>query len=145
MTRPVPASRDGFKVFYDVPTRWADNDIYGHVNNVAYYAWFDTAVNRYLIEEGGLQPGRDPVVGFVVASSCDYFAPVTHPAPVQLGLRIVRLGSRSVTWEVGVFLPEDDHSRATGRFTHAFVDHQANVPAPIPESIRRAVALLTDA
>ena len=142
MSRPRPAGRDTFSLFYDLPTRWADNDIYGHVNNVAYYAWFDTAVNRYLIEEGGFRPGNDPVVGFVVASSCDYFAPVTHPAVLQLGLRIARLGSKSVTWEVGVFLEGDDESRATGRFTHAFVEHASNTSAPIPPAIRAALERL---
>jgi len=82
--RPVPAPRERYRHFYTLPTRWADNDIYGHVNNVVYYAYFDTAVNRYLIEEGGLQPGRDTVVGYVVNSSANYFQPVTHPAELEL-------------------------------------------------------------
>lgn len=139
MSRPQPAARAAFAWFYPLPTRWADNDIYGHVNNVVYYAWFDTVVNRFLIEQGGMRPGNDPVVGYVVASSCDYFAPVEHPSDLQLGLRIVRLGSKSVTWEVGVFLAGDDHSRATGRFTHAFVDRASNRSAEVPAPIRAAI------
>lgn len=142
MSRPQPAPRDSFAVFYDLPTRWADNDIYGHANNVAYYGWFDTVVNRYLIEEGGLTPLTDPVVGFVVSSGCDYFAPVEHPATLELGLRIARLGGKSVTWEVGVFLPGDDASRATGRFTHAFVERATNTSADIPPAIRTALERL---
>lgn len=140
--RAAPAPRESFAHFYDLETRWADNDIYGHVNNVVYYAYFDTVVNRYLIEEGGLRPGKDNVVGYVVNSSCDYFAPIEHPSVLQLGLKIARLGSKSVTWEVGVFLAGDDVSRATGRFTHAFVDREANKSAPLPEQIRSAIERL---
>lgn len=141
--RPTPASRSRYRHFYTLPTRWADNDIYGHINNVVYYAYFDTAVNRYLIEEGGLRPGSDTVVGYVVNSSADYFAPVAHPADLQLGLAVVRLGAKSVTWEVGVFLADDDVSRVTGRFTHAFVDREQNRSAEIPPAIRDAVAALS--
>ena len=143
MSRPEPAERGSFAWFYDLASRWMDNDIYGHVNNVVYYSWFDTVVNRYLIEEGGLQPGIDNVVGYVVSSSCDYFAPVSYPTPVELGLRIIRLGTKSVTWEVGVFVAGEEHSRATGRFTHAFVDRERNQSAPLPKPIREAIERLT--
>lgn len=139
MSRPQPAERSAFGVFYPLPTRWADNDIYGHANNVAYYAWFDTVVNQFLIEEGGMRPGEDSVVGFVVSSSCNYFAPVTYPQSLELGLRVERLGCSSVTWILGVFLPNEKSSRATGSFTHAFVDRQTNSSAPIPDSIRSAI------
>ena len=142
MTRPVPSPRDQFGWFYELPTRWADNDIYGHANNVVYYAWFDTVVNRYLIEQGGMRPGHDPVVGYVVSSGCDYFAPVEHPSTLEMGLRIERLGNRSVTWSVGVFLPGEGESRATGRFTHAFVDRHRNVSADIPAGIHSALEQL---
>ena len=140
--RPTPSPREHYRHFYTLPTRWADNDIYGHVNNVVYYAYFDTAVNRYLIEEGGLRPGKDAVVGYVVSSSADYFRPVTHPAELELGLAVVRLGARSVTWEVGVFLPGDSDTRVTGRFTHAFVDTETEQSAPIPSGIRAAIEAL---
>jgi len=139
MSRPKPAERSAFSVFYPVPTRWADNDIYGHANNVVYYAWFDTVVNQFLIERGGMRPGEDTTVGFVVSSSCNYFAPVTYPQQLEIGLRIERLGNSSVTWELGVFLAGESHSRATGSFTHAFVDRTTNKSAPIPDDIRSAL------
>jgi len=143
MNRPQPAERASFHWFYPLDTRWADNDIYGHANNVVYYAWFDTVVNRFLIEEGGMRPGQDNVVGYVVSSGCDYFAPVTYPESLELGLRVVRLGEKSVSWEVGVFLPGESESRATGRFVHAFVDQAAQRPAAVPPAIREAVMKLT--
>lgn len=141
-SRPRPAPRQRYCQFYSLPTRWADNDIYGHINNVVYYAYFDTAVNRYLIEEGGLQPGTDTVVGYVVNSSADYFAPVAHPAVLDLGLAVLRLGSKSVTWEVGVFAGNDELTRVTGRFTHAFVDRTTERSAPVPPLIRAAIEKL---
>lgn len=141
MSRPKPSERCAFSVFYPVPTRWADNDIYGHANNVVYYAWFDTVVNRFLIEQGGMRPGEDAVVGFVVNSSCTYFAPVAYPEQLELGLRIERLGNSSVTWELGVFLVGESHSRATGAFTHAFVDRTTQKSASIPTAIRCAIEM----
>ena len=137
--RPQPASRQAFKVFYLQHTRWADNDIYQHINNVVYYAYFDSVVNRYLIEEGGLRPGIDSVVGYVVNSSCDYFKPAAYPVDLHLGLRVLRLGSKSVTWEIGVFVADDTHSCVTGRFTHAFVNRDTNESALIPDAIRAAI------
>lgn len=139
MSRPQPAERSAFNLFYPLSTRWADNDVYGHANNVVYYAWFDTVVNQFLIEHGGMRPGEDTVVGYVVSSSCNYFGPVSYPQSLELGLRVERLGERSVTWELGVFLPGEVSSRATGSFTHAFVDRNANTSAPLPTSIRSAI------
>ena len=140
--RAAPAPRDGFAIFYSLNTRWADNDIYGHINNVAYYAFFDSVVNRFLIEEGGMRPGHDNVVGYVVNSSADYFSPLTYPQELELGLRIARMGEKSVTWEIGVFAQGAELSSVTGRFTHAFVDREANKSAAIPSSIRRAIEAL---
>ena len=137
--RATPASREGFAIFYSLNTRWADNDIYGHINNVAYYAFFDSVVNRFLIEEGGMRPGHDNVVGYVVNSSADYFSPLTYPQELDLGLRIARMGEKSVTWEIGVFGQGAEMSSVTGRFTHAFVDREANKSAAIPLGIRRAI------
>jgi len=142
MSRMAPESRSGFSVFYVVPTRWADNDIYGHANNVVYYAWFDTVVNRFLIEEAGMRPGVDTVVGYVVFSGCEYFAPVSYPEELELGLRVVRLGSKSVTWEIGVFPGSGDQTAALGRFTHAFVNRDTGSSAEIPVTIRRAIEAL---
>jgi len=140
--RAAPAPRDGFAIFYSLNTRWADNDIYGHINNVAYYAFFDSVVNRFLIEEGGMRPGKDNVVGYVVNSSADYFSPLTYPQELELGLRIARMGEKSVTWEIGVFAQGAELSSVTGRFTHAFVDREANKSAAIPSDIRRAIEAL---
>ena len=137
--RAAPAPRDSFAIFYSLNTRWADNDIYGHINNVAYYAFFDSVVNRFLIEEGGMRPGHDNVVGYVVNSSADYFSPLTYPQELDLGLRIARMGEKYVTWEIGVFGQGAEMSSVTGRFTHAFVDREANKSAAIPSGIRRAI------
>lgn len=134
--RPEPAERVSFKVFYTLATRWSDNDVYGHVNNVAYYSYFDTAVNRYLIEEGGLRPGVDQVVGYVVHSSANYFAPASYPEALDVGLRVLRLGDKSVTWEVGVFSQQAETSCVTGSFTHAFVDRTSGRAASVPPKIR---------
>lgn len=134
--RPQPPARETFPWFYTLSTRWGDNDIYGHVNNVVYYAYFDTAVNRYLIEEGGLNPAADNVVGYVVHSEANYFAPIAHPAELQVGLKVARLGARSVTWAVGVFLPDDQTARVLGGFTHAFVDRRTQCAADVPPAIR---------
>lgn len=140
--RPEPAPREAFAWFYGLDTRWADNDIYGHINNVAYYSYFDTVVNRYLIEEGGLRPLEDSVVGYVVNSGCDYFAPIAHPAELDFGLRVTRLGTKSVAWEIGVFMSGEARSRVTGRFTHAFVDRRSNAAVAIPEPLRSAIERL---
>ena len=140
--RAAPAPREGFAIFYCLNTRWADNDIYGHINNVAYYAFFDSVVNRFLIEEGGMRPGHDNVVGYVVNSSADYFSPLTYPQELELGLRIARMGEKSVTWEIGVFAQGAELSSVTGRFTHAFVDRKVNKSAAIPSGIRRAIEAL---
>lgn len=143
--RASPATRAGFVVFYPLNTRWADNDIYGHINNVAYYAFFDSVVNRFLIEKGGMRPGQDDVVGYVVNSSADYFSPLTYPQELELGLRVVRMGEKSVTWEIGVFGEGAELSSVTGRFTHAFVNRDANKSASIPPGIRRAIEALNEA
>ena len=128
--RASPSARDQFSAFYPLNSRWADNDIYGHINNVAYYAFFDSVVNRFLIEEGGMKPGLDRVVGYVVNSSADYFSPLTYPQDLELGLRVARLGEKSVTWEIGVFAAGAALSSVTGRFTHAFVCLLYTSPSP---------------
>ena len=137
--RPEPSLRAEYRVFYPLETRWADNDVYGHVNNVAYYSYFDTAVNRFLIEQGGLQPGVDTVVGFVVHSSANFFMPVSYPDTLEIGLRIIRLGKKSVTWEVGVFSEVQEPSCVTGVFTHTFVDRSTGRSALIPKQIRETI------
>ncbi len=140
--RATPSARSDYSIFYSLESRWADNDIYGHINNVAYYAYFDSVVNRFLIEEGGLRPGVDTVVGYVVNSSADYFSTASYPATLTLGLRVLRIGEKSVRWEVGVFASDAEQSCVTGTFTHAFVDRESGRSAPVPEGIRRAIEAL---
>ena len=140
--RTTPSARSDYPFFYTLESRWADNDVYGHINNVAYYAYFDSVVNRFLIEEGGLRPGVDTVVGYVVHSSADYFSPASYPATLTLGLKVLRIGEKSVRWEVGVFASDAEQSCVTGTFTHAFVDRESGCSASVPEGIRRAIESL---
>ena len=140
--RVTPSARYDYPIFYALESRWADNDIYGHINNVAYYAYFDSVVNRFLIEEGGLRPGVDTVVGYVVHSSADYFSPASYPVTLTLGLKVLRIGEKSVRWEVGVFASDSEQSCVTGTFTHAFVNRESGRSAPVPDGIRRAIESL---
>ena len=116
-----------------------DNDTYGHVNNVTYYSYFDTAVNEHLIRAGGLDIVNDPVVGFVVETSCRFRKPLTFPETIDAGLRVVKLGTSSVTYEIGIFRQDDDEPAATGRFVHVWVDRATKRPVPIPPRIRAAL------
>lgn len=137
-----PLSRSDYKRFYPITTRWMDNDIYGHVNNVTYYSYFDSAVNRYLIEEGGLNIHDAPIVGFVVNSSCNYRAPIAYPDAIEAGLRVNKLGNSSVTYGVGIFKAGEEQACAFGDFIHVFVNRAQNTSAPIPSSIRTALEAL---
>ncbi|MDA0164073.1 acyl-CoA thioesterase [Solirubrobacter ginsenosidimutans] len=121
-------------------TRWADNDIYGHVNNVEYYALFDTLINAYLIKEGGLDIHAGDVIGVCAASQCDYHAAIAFPEDVTGGLRVAKLGRSSVTYEIG--LATDSGLAATGSFTHVFVDRATRRPAPIEGRLRDALQRL---
>ncbi|MCF6751544.1 acyl-CoA thioesterase [Pseudomonas stutzeri] len=134
--------RDDYRHFHAISTRWHDNDLYGHVNNVTYYSFFDTAVNAYLIQRGGLDIHDGEVVGFVVSSSCDYFASIAFPDAIEVGLRVARLGSSSVQYELAVFRRGEDEACAAGRFVHVFVRRADNRPTPIPDSLRRALEAL---
>ncbi len=116
-----------------------DNDIYGHVNNVVYYSWFDTVINEYLIRVGGLDIHNAPVVGFCVDSGCTYKQSFTFPEPVHAGLRVTKLGNSSVRYEVGLFGQSEEQPRATGFFVHVFVDRASNKSVPIPPAIRQAL------
>lgn len=135
-------NRADFHHFQAITTRWHDNDIYGHVNNVTYYSFFDSTVNSYLIQRGGLNIHDGDVVGFVVSSSCDYFASIAFPDLIEVGLRVGKLGNSSVQYELGVFKVGEDEASAAGRFVHVFVDRASNRPVPIPENVRSALASL---
>lgn len=134
--------RADYRHFRPITTRWHDNDLYGHVNNVVYYSYFDSAVNAYLIERGGLDIHEGEVVGFVVSSSCDYFASIAFPDALDVGLRVGKLGNSSVQYELAIFKAGEEQACAAGRFVHVFVDRASNRPVPIPASLREALVAL---
>ncbi len=138
--KPPPETRARYRHFLAIATRWADNDLYGHVNNVVYYAWFDTVINRFLIDEGGLDIQTDAVIGVAAESGCRFRRSFAYPEPVDAGLRVGHLGARSVRYEVGLFGRGDDEARADGHFVHVFVDRATNAAVPIPARIRAALA-----
>lgn len=140
--RPAPARRGAFAAFEPIDTRWADNDVYGHVNNVAYYAFFDTAVNRWLIKAGLLDVEAGAVIGLVVETGCRYHAPAAFPEPLEAGLRVARLGSSSVTYEVAIFRRGGETAIAEGRFTHVYVDRDTRRPTALPDDWRAALSAL---
>jgi acyl-CoA thioester hydrolase len=125
-----------------VPTRWADNDLYGHVNNVTYYAYFDTVVNKYLIEHGGLDIFAAPVIGVAVETMCRFKESVAYPETIELGLRVAKLGNSSVRYELAVFRMGGQDAIASGHFVHVFVDRASNKSVPIPLAIRAALEKL---
>jgi acyl-CoA thioester hydrolase len=126
-----------------IQTRWMDNDAYGHVNNVVYYSWFDTAVNRFLIDQGVLDIAKSEVIGLVVATNCAYFAPVAFPNDIVAGLRVANLGRSSVRYEVGLFRAGDTHPAAAGEFTHVYVDRATTKPVALPEKLRTVLEAIT--
>lgn len=134
-SRPVPL-RGEFRHLRPITTRWMDNDIYGHVNNVVYYSFFDTAVNAALIEAGVLDIHAGPVIGLVVESQCRYLRPLAFPEPVTAGLRVGRLGNSSVRYEIGLFGGDDNEAAAFGHFVHVYVDRQTRRPVPLPADMR---------
>lgn len=136
--KPAPRRAD-YARFLPVTTRWMDNDVYGHVNNAHYYSFFDSAINRFLVERGGLDIHRGAVVGWVVSSSCDYFAPVAYPEELEVGLRVDRLGRSSVRYGLGVFRAGDEEARAAGSVVHVFVDRATSRPIPLPGPLRSAL------
>jgi acyl-CoA thioester hydrolase len=125
-----------------MPTRWGDNDSYGHVNNVVYYAFFDSAVNRHLIEHGVLDPARSPVVGLVIETRCTFFSLMGFPDTVHVGMKVVHLGNSSVRYEIALFKNDDDSASAVGHFVHVYVDRQNNRPTALPADVRAVLQTL---
>ena len=140
--RPTPPRRDAFRHFTDIETRWSDNDAYRHVNNVVYYAWFDSAVNRHLIESGALDIERSEAIGYVVETQCRYFSPITFPDAVSIGLGVTRLGTSSVHYRLAVFRSGEALAAADGRFVHVYVDRVTNRPVPLPTRVREVLSSL---
>ncbi len=134
--RPIRPARAAFRLFRPIATRWMDNDVYGHVNNVVYYSYFDTAVNSYLIEAGALDIATSPVVGLVVETGCTYFESVAFPERLEAGIAVTRLGRSSVRYGVGIFKEGAEHAAAQGHFVHVYVDRATQRPVPIPEATR---------
>ena len=142
MHKPSPLKAAAFAHFADITTRWIDNDVYGHVNNVVYYEFFDTVVNGYLIAQGALDIANGEVIGLVVETQCNYFKPVAFPDTLHAGLRVAKLGTSSVRYEVGIFRNDDDTAAAQGHFVHVYVDRATNQPVPLPEALKRALTPL---
>jgi acyl-CoA thioester hydrolase len=134
--------RSGYKRFLAIPTRWMDNDVYGHVNNVTYYSYFDTVVNEHLVQAAGLDIEAAPAIGIVVETSCRFHKSLSFPEVVDAGLRVVKLGNSSVAYEIGLFRHGDEEPAATGRFVHVWVDRSSRRPTPVPPAIRSALSAL---
>jgi acyl-CoA thioester hydrolase len=132
--------RSAFAHFLAIPTRWMDNDVYGHVNNVVYYAYFDTAVNQFLIERGVLDIHKGKVVGFVVDSGCSYFSSISFPDVIHAGIRVAKLGNSSVRYEIALYRNDDPLPCAAGHFVHVYVDRSNNRSVPIPAEVRNVLA-----
>ena len=134
--------RAHYRAFQAITTRWADNDVYGHVNNVVYYSWFDTAVNSHLIQQGALDIHVGETIGLVVETQCHYFAPLAFPQTVEAGIRVARLGGSSVHYEVGLFAQGEPLTAAHGHFVHVYVDRQTRRPVVVPAKLRSVLEAL---
>ena len=135
MNRPSPEPRSAYIAFSAITTRWMDNDVYGHVNNVVYYSWFDTAVNGHLIAQGALDIHAGQVIGLVVETQCHYFAPIAFPQKVTAGIRVAHVGKSSVRYEVALFADDEPLCAAKGHFVHVYVDRASRKPVALPQSL----------
>ena len=140
--QPQPEGREGYRAFRTIGTRWMDNDAYGHVNNVVYYSWFDTAVNAHLIEQGALDIQAGETIGLVIETQCNYFAPVAFPQTVEAGLRVAHIGQSSVRYEVGLFVQGEPLTVARGHFVHVYVDRASRRPASVPPRLKKVLEAL---
>jgi acyl-CoA thioester hydrolase len=140
MTRHPPATRARFRWFNTITTRWMDNDAYGHVNNVIYHAWIDTAVNCWLLEHRLLDIAASPVVGIVAETGCRYLSQITYPDVVTVGLVVAKLGRSSVRYDIGIFRADEETASAEAHFVHVYVDRATMRPVPVPDAIRAAMA-----
>jgi acyl-CoA thioester hydrolase len=139
MTRHPPATRAQFRWFNAITTRWMDNDAYGHVNNVVYYSWIDTAVNRWLLDHDLLDVTGSEVVGIVAETACRYISQIAYPDGVTVGIRVAKLGRSSVRYDIGIFRADDDRASAEAHFVHVYVDRATMRPVPIPDAARAAM------
>jgi acyl-CoA thioester hydrolase len=137
--RQAPNRRSDYRHFLSIQTRWMDNDAYGHVNNVVYYSFFDTVVNEYLIRSGVLDVARGATIGLVVETQCNYFSELAFPQTVVGGLRVARIGTSSVRYEIGIFSDDRQDACAQGHFVHVYVDRATRRPTPLPAALRAAL------
>ena len=140
--RPQPEPRDAYRAFRTITTRWMDNDQYGHVNNVVYYSWFDTAVNAHLIEQGVLDTAKSEVIGLVVETQCQYFESLAFPQAIEAGIRVAHMGGSSVRYEVGLFAEGAPMTAAKGHFVHVYVDRATQRPVPLPANLKKVLEQL---
>jgi acyl-CoA thioester hydrolase len=145
MTKPSPTTRADYPHFLTIPTRWSDNDVYGHVNNVVYYSYFDTVVNEYLMRSGVLDFERGATIGLVVETRCNYFASIAFPERIDAGLRVTKLGTSSVRYEVAIFREGANEAAAQGHFVHVYVDRETRRPVKLPEAFVAALEPLVAA
>ena len=143
MSREPYRARADYAAFRSITTRWADNDVYGHVNNVVYYSWFDTAVNAHLIEAGVLDIHGGAVIGLVVETGCRYAAPLAFPQTIEAGIRAAHIGTSSVRYEVGLFAEGEAEAAAEGFFIHVYVDRETRRPVPLPAGLRAALEAIS--
>lgn len=143
VAKPQPEGRDAYKAFRPITTRWMDNDVYGHVNNVVYYSWFDTAVNATLIEKGVLDIHGGQTIGLVIETQCNYFSPLAFPQTIEAGIRVAKLGTSSVRYEVGLFAEGEPFTAAKGHFVHVYVDRESRRPVPLPAPLKQFLETLT--
>jgi acyl-CoA thioester hydrolase len=132
-------NRSDYKCFYSISTRWTDNDIYGHINNITYYSYFDTAINQFLIENTSLNMKDSPIVGYVVHSNCNYLSGISYPGIIDVGIVVKKLGTTSVTYGIGVFKDRENRASAYGEFVHSFVNRSKKKSVPIPDNILKSL------
>jgi acyl-CoA thioester hydrolase len=140
--RPAPGRREQYSAFHDITTRWADNDPYGHINNVVYLSWFDTAVNHFLIANGLLDIASSPVIAVMAENGCRYHAELSYPDAVVVGMRVAHLGRSSVRWEAGAFRRDSRVAAAEGHLVHVYVARETMRPVPMPDAVRAALLTL---
>jgi acyl-CoA thioester hydrolase len=140
--RQSPDQREGYRHFMTITTRWMDNDVYGHINNVQYYSYFDTAVNRFLIDQAVLDIHHGDVIGLVVETHCNFFSSAAFPADIEAGIRVAHLGRSSVRYELGLFVDGRDQAIAQGHFVHVYVDRDSEKPVHIPDDLRAVLSML---
>ena len=141
--RPNPDQREDYRHFMTITSRWMDNDVYGHINNVQYYSYFDTAVNRFLIDQAALDIHHGEVIGLVVETHCNFFSSAAFPADIEVGIRVAHLGRSSVRYEVGLFIDGRDQAIAQGHFVHVYVDRDSEKPVDMPDNLRAVLSTLT--